>query len=50
MYAEETDNSDYMLICLNTITPHQTHFRSCCYIKVYIIPVFKENSMKKRKS
>ena len=40
IHVEETDNSDYVM---TKSPPHQTHLRSCCYIKVYIIPMFKHN-------
>ena len=34
----------------NQHPPHKTQLKSCCYIKVYILPIFKHNSMIKRKS
>ena len=50
IHAEETDNSDYVMTCINTITSTSNTLRSCCFIKVYIIPIFKMNMMIKQKS
>ena len=50
IHAEEPDISDYVMTCINRIPSTSKHRRSCCQIKVYILPKFNNNSMKKGKS
>ena len=41
IYSEETDNSDYVMTCINTITSTPRTIKKFCYIKVYLIMLFK---------
>ena len=50
IYAEEADNSDYVMTCINTIHSTLKKLKNLLLHIVYIIPIFKRNSMKNSKS
>ena len=48
-HTEETDNSEKFMTCINTITSTLNTLKNLVVNKVYILPIFKQNSMIARK-
>ena len=48
-HAEETDNSDKFMTCINKIPSTSNTLNNLVVNKVFILPIFKENSKIKRK-
>ena len=49
IHAEETDNSDYVMTCINTIPSKSNTLKKLLLNKFYIIHIFIKNSTKNRK-
>ena len=48
-HAEEIENSDKVMTCTNKTPPSSNTLKKLVVNKIFILPIFEENSMKKSK-